>query len=303
MRLNPDYLVTFSVVAEYGNISRAAEALRLSQPAVSGQLRALQDLVGERLYNRTAYGITLTEAGEYLLTYARTIAVTLSSAAEHLESRRSRARPLRLGLSWMLGTAAVSMVTSAHAAGHEVRVTSGHSSHLLDALTAGTLDAALIVRPVGSLPAEVEAQRFSAEDLCLLVPAGHRLEVRGSTPLLAVGQDVFLWPMVGSTVAKHAERLLAEATLIPVVQFELGSLTAVREALVRGIGVTILPPSVAAAEVEAGLISPVLIEAPNVTVEYVVVTPTDVLARPASRRLGDLIMKSRQVHRLRSARP
>lgn len=293
MRLSPDLLVTFSVVAEYGNISRAAEALRLSQPAVSGQLKTLQDVVGERLYVRTAYGITLTEAGQDLLGYARLIASTLSGAAEHLEARRHRARPLRLGLSWTLGTFAVGVVRGAHEAGHEVRVTSGHSAALLEAVTGGVLDAALIVRPPGPLPPGVDTHRFSAEDLCLLVPSGHPLEARGSTPLLAAAGDVFLWPLVGSTVARHAERLLGGATVNPEVQFELGSLTAVREALVQGVGVTILPPSVAGPEIDAGRVSPVLIEAPNVTLEYVVVTPSDVLARSESRRLLDLVVRSR----------
>ncbi|MFC4425277.1 LysR family transcriptional regulator [Deinococcus navajonensis] len=294
MRLDPDYLVTFSVVAEYGNISRAAEALRLSQPAVSGQLKALQDLVGERLYTRTAYGITLTDAGQDLLGYARVIATTLSGAAEHLRTRQARTRPLRLGLSWTLSGQAVNLVSGAHSAGHEVRVTSGHSVSLMESVASGALDAALIVQPAGPFPAGLEGHRFSAEDLCLLVPAGHPLEDRGSTPLLAAAQEVFLWPMVGSTVARHAERLLSEATVLPEVQFELGSLTAVREAVGHGLGVTILPPSVARLEIEAGQVSPVLIEALNVTVSYVVVVPSDVVVRPEARRLLDLVLQSRK---------
>ncbi|WP_027483407.1 LysR family transcriptional regulator [Deinococcus pimensis] len=293
MRLSSDLLVTFSVVAEHGNISRAAEALRLSQPAVSAQLRSLQDVVGERLYTRTAHGIALTDAGRDLLGYARVIATTLSGASEHLSSRRTRPRPLRLGLSWTLGAWAVDIVLSARDAGQEVRVTSGHSTSLVEAVTTGDLDAALVVRSSETLPAGTTSHAFSAEDLSLLVPGGHPLERRGSTPLLPVSEEVFLWPMVGSTVARHAERLLGEAGVTPAGQLELGSLTAVREALARGVGVTILPPSVAAPEIEAGTVSPVLIEAPNVTLEYVLVTPSDVLARPESRRLLDLVRATR----------
>ncbi|ADV65784.1 LysR family transcriptional regulator [Deinococcus maricopensis] len=294
MRLNPEYLVTFSVVAEYGNISRAAEALRLSQPAVSGQLKALQDLVGERLYTRTAYGITLTDAGRDLLGYARVIASTLTGAAEHLRARRNRARPLRLGLSWTLGAHAVNIVAGAHADGQAVRVTSGHSAALADDVATGTLDAALIVRPAAPLPPGLDAHRFRSEELSLLVPDAHPLAALGATPLLPIAPEPFLWPMVGSTVARHAERLLNDATVIPEVQFELGSLAAVREALVRGLGVTILPPSVARLEIDAGHVTPVLIEAPNVTVEYVVVTPSDVLERAESRRLLDLVLRARR---------
>ncbi|MFC4425098.1 substrate-binding domain-containing protein [Deinococcus navajonensis] len=169
-------------------------------------------------------------------------------------------------------------MTHAQDAGQEVRVTSGHSSDLMDATSSGQL-------------------RFSAEDLCLLVPTGHDLEARGSTPLLAASQEVFLWPMVGSTVSRHAERLLKEATVLPAVQFELGSLTAVRDALIRGLGVSILPPGVARPVIEAGQVSLVLIKALKVTVRYVVV-PSDVVVRAESRRLLDLVTQARQAARL-----
>lgn len=293
MRLSPDLLVTFGVVAEYGNISRAAEALRLSQPAVSAQLKTLQELVGERLYVRSAHGITLTDAGRDLLGYARVIAATTASAAEHLRSRRARTRPLRLGVSRTLASYAVNVVLTAHANDQKVEVVSGHSAALADSVASGALDAALIVRPLAPLPAALSAHRFSAEDLSLLVPAGHALEARGSAPLLAISGEVFLWPDAGSTLARHAERLLSEATAQPEVTFELGSLTAVRAALTRQVGVTILPPSVARAEIEAGRVTPVLIEAPNVTLEYVIVAPSDVLARPEARRLLDVVATSR----------
>ncbi|WP_224019604.1 helix-turn-helix domain-containing protein, partial [Burkholderia vietnamiensis] len=62
--MTPDQLITFAAVAEHLNISRAAVALHLSQPAVSGQLRVLQDEFGEPLYQRDGRGIRLTPVGE-----------------------------------------------------------------------------------------------------------------------------------------------------------------------------------------------------------------------------------------------
>ena len=69
--MTPDHLLTFAAVADAGNISRAALALHLSQPAVSGQLRALQESFGEPLYRRSGHGIALTAAGERLAAHAR----------------------------------------------------------------------------------------------------------------------------------------------------------------------------------------------------------------------------------------
>lgn len=68
--MTPDQLITFAAVAEHRNISRAALALHLSQPAVSGQLRQLQDEFGEPLYQRDGRGVRLTPVGEALARHA-----------------------------------------------------------------------------------------------------------------------------------------------------------------------------------------------------------------------------------------
>ncbi|WP_129559396.1 LysR family transcriptional regulator, partial [Bordetella pertussis] len=78
--MTPEQLLTFASVADAGNISRAAELLHLSQPAVSGQLRMLQDWFGEPLYRRSGHGIVLTAAGERLAEHARQLRQVYSQA-------------------------------------------------------------------------------------------------------------------------------------------------------------------------------------------------------------------------------
>jgi DNA-binding transcriptional LysR family regulator len=69
--MTPDQLITFAAVAEHLNISRAAVELHLSQPAVSGQLRQLQEEFGEPLYRRDGRGVRLTSSGQQLAEYAQ----------------------------------------------------------------------------------------------------------------------------------------------------------------------------------------------------------------------------------------
>lgn len=72
-------LRAFRVIAETGQLTRAADRLHLSQPAVSAQLRALEDDLGQQLFERTSAGMTLTRVGEELLTYAEKV---LAAAAD-----------------------------------------------------------------------------------------------------------------------------------------------------------------------------------------------------------------------------
>src|SRR5260370_25818343 len=95
-----DQLITFATVGEHSNISRAAIALHLSQPAVSGQLRQLQDEFGEPLYQRAGRGIRLTAAGEQLAVYATRIRETVGQAHAYRNALRGLERgPLRAGAS------------------------------------------------------------------------------------------------------------------------------------------------------------------------------------------------------------
>ena len=74
-------LRSFVVVAEEGNVTRAARRLRLSQPPLTRQLRALEDELGAPLFARTPKGVTLLRTGEALLAHAREILARVDAAA------------------------------------------------------------------------------------------------------------------------------------------------------------------------------------------------------------------------------
>ena len=98
--MTPDQLITFAAVAEHRNISRASVALHLSQPAVSGQLRQLQDEFGEPLYLRDGRGVRLTPAGEQLASYAARLRDTWRQAHAYRDALRGMERgTLRIGAS------------------------------------------------------------------------------------------------------------------------------------------------------------------------------------------------------------
>ncbi|HTS24499.1 MAG TPA: transcriptional activator NhaR [Bryobacteraceae bacterium] len=93
--LNYHHLLYFWMVAKKGSIARACEELRLAQPTISGQLRALEESLGDKLFARQGRGLVLTEAGHVVYRYAEEIFALGSELTDVLKGR-PRSRPLRL---------------------------------------------------------------------------------------------------------------------------------------------------------------------------------------------------------------
>lgn len=90
----------FAVIAEHGHLGRAADALRLSQPALSKSLRRLEQLLDVKLVNRTAKGVELTPEGSMLLLRVRELRLSLQSVAREIaDMSQGRAGHLRVGVA------------------------------------------------------------------------------------------------------------------------------------------------------------------------------------------------------------
>jgi DNA-binding transcriptional LysR family regulator len=91
-------LRTFVAVAELGHLTRAAEKLHISQPAVSGQIKALEDTLGAELFERGPAGMTLTHAGRHLLPLAERVLVAAAELRREAQSLKGRVQgKLRVG--------------------------------------------------------------------------------------------------------------------------------------------------------------------------------------------------------------
>jgi LysR family transcriptional activator of nhaA len=101
--LNYHHLLYFWTVAKEGSIARACEQLRLAQPTISGQLRQLEDSLGEKLFRKQGRGLALTEVGQVVYEYADEI-FGLGRELQDVLKGRPRGRPVRLrvGISDMV---------------------------------------------------------------------------------------------------------------------------------------------------------------------------------------------------------
>lgn len=145
-RLDSDLLRTFLAVAESGNFTRAAETVGRTQSAISMQIKRLEEMVGEVLFERGARGVTLTRRGGDLVGNARRIVELLDETA--LSMRTSPlGGPVRIGLPEEYGQPVLARALGAFAKRHaqvEVTVRFGYSASQLAALSAGDLDLAVV---------------------------------------------------------------------------------------------------------------------------------------------------------------
>ena len=239
--MTPDQLITFATVAEHGNISRAAIALHLSQPAVSGQLRQLQDEFGEPLYQRDGRGIKLTAAGEQLVVYAARIRDTFDQAHAYRNALRGvESGTLRIGAST---TPASYLLPYLIAAFHRkypnvvIHTIDGNTSEIVAAL--GSLDIAMIEGPVGAdLPPGTEATPWREDEIVAIAPSGHPLTTgNGEATLEALCFGPLVLREAGSGVRQLVERACARAGVQMRVALEIAGVEGVKEAVRAGMGI------------------------------------------------------------------
>jgi DNA-binding transcriptional LysR family regulator len=247
--MTPDQLITFAAVAEHRNISRAAVALHLSQPAVSGQLRQLQDEFGEPLYQRDGRGVRLTPAGEQLASYATRLRDTWRQAHAYRDALRGlESGTLRVGASTTPASYLLPYLIAAfHRRYPEVALhtTDGNTADIVGALA--SLDIAMVEGPVGvDLPPDTAVQPWREDEIVAIMPRSHPLAqtvgaeagaAAGRIELAALGAHPLVLREAGSGVRQMVERAFARAGVPMRVALEIAGVEGVKEAVRAGMGI------------------------------------------------------------------
>lgn len=243
--MTPDQLITFAAVAEQLNISRAALLLHLSQPAVSGQLRQLQDEFGEPLYRRDGRGVQLTPSGAQLAEYAQKLREIFRQAQGYRDALRGVARgTLRIAASTTIASYVLPYLIAEFQRQFpnvDIQTAGGNTGDIVASL--GALDVAMIEGPVGAgLPEGCGVRIWREDEIVAIVPRGHSLAdqaaARGAGPTLA---NVGAYPLVmreeGSGVRQFVEQSFEAADVATRVALAVAGVEGVKEAVRAGMGV------------------------------------------------------------------
>ncbi|WP_329063980.1 hydrogen peroxide-inducible genes activator [Streptomyces sp. NBC_01429] len=247
-------LRAFAAVAEHLHFRDAAAAIGMSQPALSGALSALEEVLGVQLVERTTRRVLLSPAGERLAVRAKAVLYAVGALLDEAEAVRAPfTGVLRFGV---IPTVAPYLLPSVLRLVQErypvldLQVHEEQTSSLLEGLLAGRLDLLLLAVPLGQ-PAVTELPLFE-EDFVLITPDGHEFGGRRDLPREALRELPLLLLDEGHCLRDQALDICREAGRadgVPVTTTAAGLSTLV-QLVAGGLGVTLLPRT--AVRVETG---------------------------------------------------
>lgn len=233
-------LETFATVARLGSFSRAAEALHLTQPAVSIQVRQITESIGLPLFEHSGREIRLTAAGQELLRTAR----ELDDSWNRFESAVDALKGLKKGrLRVALVTTAKYFLPRMLGAfcqrypDIEIELEVANRARIIERLRANEDDLYIMSFPPEEL--DVVATPFLDNPLVVVAPAAYPLPA-GPLSLADLAPHPFLLRETGSGTRKAVDRHLAANGLTLKVKLALGSNEAIRDLVASGMGLAIL---------------------------------------------------------------
>ncbi|EON12349.1 LysR family transcriptional regulator [Pandoraea sp. SD6-2] len=254
-RLNLDQLHTFSEVVDAGSFSAAAARLDLSQPAVSLQVRQLEQRLNVRLIERVGKRLKPTSAGLTLLEHARRIDSAVEDAMQALTSHASDvAGEVAIGTGATACIHLLPPILRAMRKRHpmlDIRVSTGNTDDVVAAVTENRLDIGLVTLPAAGRSLHITP--VLRDEFVAIAPAGDQGSAAEVTP-----QRLAAAPMVAFASGSSTRLLIDEWFLQagwrvrPVMA--LGSIEAIKEMVAAGLGYSIVPRmSVGAAHYRRGL--------------------------------------------------
>ena len=246
-------LRALGAVAATGSVTGAANRLHLTQPAVTLQLRSLQNLAGLPLLQRTSDGMILTGAGQEVLGLLERIEAAVANCTTSLDMIAGHTG----------GRVAIGAVSTAKyfvpfvIAGFsklypqvEITLKIGNRQELREALRGYELDIAIM----GRTPAEIQVETHLIGDNphIIIAPKGHWLEQDFGLAIADLSHEIFLTREQGSGTRMLMEQLFEANKFQPVIGMEMSSNETIKQAVIAGLGIAFISAHTVATEIEDG---------------------------------------------------
>jgi DNA-binding transcriptional LysR family regulator len=253
MHLTLRQLQCFSAVAKNLSYTRAAEELHLTQPAVSMQIRQLEGQAGLALTEQLGKQVYLTEAGEEVYRYARSILQQVDEMDDVLDKLKGFAGGrLRIAAISSANYFAPKLLGTFHERFPDVSVSMDvtNQTAVVKQVIDNEVDMAIMGQPPDH--AHLEAIAFMDNPLIIVAAPGHRLASRKRIALKELEKEVFLTREPGSGTRGAMERFFRQQKLKLTTGMEMGSLSGIKQGVQAGLGLGLLPRGAVEVELMLG---------------------------------------------------
>lgn len=235
----------FCLVVEEGSISQAARIAYISQPAVTRQIRQLEDYYGVSLFDRSDGKMTVSKAGKALYPYAKTIVNDFKSSEEAIQQLTGKMEPhLKIGASFTIGEYLLPEILGRFKQLHphlKLTLQIGNTPAMLEALDGNHIHLALVEGVVENQ--RLEVKKFAEDRLILVCSSQHPWKGQAEVTVNDFLHEQMLWREESSGTRKIVEEALRRFGVLERIEnyMELGSTQAIKGAVEANLGIGILP--------------------------------------------------------------
>lgn len=288
-------LKVFKTVAEQLNYTQAARILHLTQPAVSMQVKQLEESVGLPLFEQTGKRIQLTEAGREVHDYGRTIFKTFGEMEEVLSALKGLdTGHLDISVASTVNYFAPRLLAafSRKFPGIDLRLDVSNRERLMALLRTNETDIVLMGRPPEDI--DLEYEPFMDNPLVVIAPPGHTLQAQSKVPLARLAEEVFVMREAGSGTRLAMERYFAEHGMEIRTGMQMTRNEAIKQAVRAGMGLGVVSAHTIELEVETGRLAILDIEGFPIHRHWYMVYRKNKRLSPAARAFHDFVMAEAQ---------
>jgi DNA-binding transcriptional LysR family regulator len=295
MHITLRQLRIFEAVARHSSISRAAREMHLTQPAVSMQVRQLEEQIGLPLLEQIGKRLFLTEAGLELRRHAQRFAahtLELQSAMEQLRGlQRGLLRLAVVSTANYFLPPLVAALTRAHPGVH-ISLQVGNRESVLSALSDNRADLAVTGQPPDQ--EDLESLDFMDNPLVVIAPPSHRLARHAQIPLQRLAAETLVVREPGSGTRASVERHFAAHGVACRTGCELNTNEAIKQAVQAGLGLAVVSAQTVELECQSGRLVILPVEGFPIIRRWYLVHRRDKRLSAAAIAFRDLLVASRQ---------
>ena len=297
VQLNFHQLYIFQTVATHLSFSRAAEAMEITQPAVSIQVQELEKFLGITLFHRRPRGLRVTEAGEAVLAYSQQIfslSNQLMNTIHEMEDLQSG--HLVLGASTTPGEYVLPLVIGRFRQvypGIHVELIIGNTRTIIRRILDREMDLGMVGDRVEDPSNELETVDFQDDEIVMVAAPDHPASNMQNPTVKQVAELGLVMREVGSATRQSAERRFQELEIVPNIAAELGSNQAIKQAATAGGGIGIISRLGITAELKAGMLVTLDVVNWNCHRSLTLIQPKNRYLSPSQRAFRAFIMGER----------